>query len=81
VTPTGRPTTLLIHEVGHIVTWDGHTARFCKAVAALGAPGEAKKVAKYVAKRRTPLTWYWTDPATGERHTGTHAQMRLETGR
>lgn len=42
-TATGRPTTTLIHEVGHIVTWEGHTARWRKAVSALGAPAEARK--------------------------------------
>ena len=42
-TATGKPTTLLIHEVGHIVTWDGHTARWRAAVSKLGAPAEARK--------------------------------------
>ena len=80
-TATGRPTTLLIHEVGHIVTWAGHTVKWIAAVKALGAPAEAKKYeARNKARReRPPAIWYWTNRTTGERETGTHRQMMEAT--
>ncbi len=63
LTATGRPTYVLIHEVAHIVTWDGHTARWGKAVTALGAPGEAKRYAAAAKRRkaRAANTLYFHD--------------------
>lgn len=41
LTPTGRATALLIHEVAHVLSMSGHDARWRRTVAALGAPAEA----------------------------------------
>ena len=51
VTPTGRPTTLLVHEYAHLVSSDGHGPRWQRAVALLGAPAEAKRVARRAESR------------------------------
>jgi hypothetical protein len=81
VTASGRASTLLIHEVAHIVTWAGHTVRWRKAVADLGAPGEAKRyeASAKARKARPPATWYWHDRVTGEQMTGTYRQMMEAT--
>ena len=64
VTATGRATALLIHEYAHIVTHSGHTAAWGKAVAALGAPNEAKR---YRARHRHAWS-EWDERDNGQSH-------------
>ena len=47
VTATGRPTALFCHEYAHLLTpSDWHGERWGRAVAALGAPNEYKRLVK-----------------------------------
>lgn len=45
ITPTGKPTALLIHEYAHVLMHAGHVERWRKAVTDLGAPAEARMYA------------------------------------
>ena len=63
---------LLAHEMAHVLVRAGHTARWRTCVTRLGHPAEAKR---YEHPKRTSAVWFWTDPATGERRTGTYREM------
>lgn len=43
VTPTGRPTTLLAHEVAHMITKQGHSEKWRNCITQLGFPAEAAR--------------------------------------
>lgn len=68
VTPAGRPTALLIHEYGHVVTHAWHTKVWGAAVANLGAPGEAKKYAERAASRHRHAWSEWDERGNGQAH-------------
>ena len=51
-TGSGLPSVILRHEYAHLMASDGHGARWQRAVAALGAPGEAKRHLVYAAAMR-----------------------------
>jgi len=55
LTKTGRPTGILLHEFAHMLCPNqGHNAAWKKAVTALGASREIKRVAKIKPKNRMP---------------------------
>jgi hypothetical protein len=51
VTPTGKATRLLIHEIAHVATLTGHDDAWRAMVARLGAPSEATRHVRRVQRR------------------------------
>lgn len=53
LTPSGQPSTLLLHEYAHILTPNqGHTAKWRECLTKLGRPAEAQRyVARYTKAR------------------------------
>lgn len=50
LTPSGKATDMLIHEVAHLIRKGSHGPGWKKAVIALGAPAEAKRYEAYQAR-------------------------------
>lgn len=51
LTDSGKPTVLMFHEYAHILTGDGHTARWAECLTKLGHPAEAKRCRDRITKR------------------------------
>lgn len=53
LTDSGKPTTLMLHEIAHVLTPnEGHTAKWAACLSGLGAPGEAKRVRARYARSK-----------------------------
>lgn len=70
VSPSGLPTALFRHEFAHLLAPrdNGHGPAWRRAVADLGAPGEARAAAARSAdrkRRREEGSWGWSDGAGG----------------
>jgi hypothetical protein len=82
-TGLGLPSSLLRHEYAHLLApRAGHGLAWRRAVAALGAPAEARAAENRAAGRaeRRPATWYWPDPEQpGTMRSGTYREMKEAT--
>ena len=59
ITDSGKPTTLMLHEYAHIITGQGHTARWAKVLSNLGAPAEAKRCRARYSNRHRHIWSAW----------------------
>lgn len=67
-TDSGKPTTLMLHEYAHIITGQGHTAKWAEVLTRLGAPAEAKRCRDRYAKRHRHEWTDWWENGTNMRH-------------
>lgn len=72
-TASGRPTTLMWHEYAHVLTGEGHTARWRATMVRLGRPAEAERY----RRNRAVLTGIHAVEGSSE-IVGDHVRMTMK---